>query len=125
MSDQINEHSFDITLPMYPPATVSDLKMDGKNLKGVTDLTIRAGGNGFTNVVMEFEAAVAVEFVGHLVAHVQGAENEEMTFELAQIYRDARNQVENELEGEGLEYSHLGQARLVQRIIETAMERIK
>lgn len=129
MSDHVNEHKFNLQLPMYPHQTVSDngmpckLEMDGKELKGVTGLHVRAGVNGFTNVVMEFEASCAVEFVGHLVAHCDA--NDTLEFQMAQIYRDARAEVESEMEDEGLEYSHFGQAKLVHRIIELAMERIK
>lgn len=125
----INEHKFDLKLPMFPHQTIGEegmpceIKMDGNDLKGVTQLTVRAGSNGFTNVVMEFEASCAVEMAGHLVAHMDA--NDTLEFQMAEIYRDARIEVENELDGEGLEHSHFGQAKLVQRIIEMALERIK
>jgi hypothetical protein len=82
MNDPINEHRFNFKLPMYPNRKIGErdlpavLEMDGKHLPGVTDLTVRAGSNGFTNVVIEFEADVAVEFVGHLVANLNLTEDQ-------------------------------------------------
>jgi hypothetical protein len=126
MSHHVNKHKFNLQLPMYPhepdgmPCT---LEMDGNKLKGVTGLHVRAAVNGFTNVVMEFEASCAVEFVGHLVAHCDA--NDALEFQMAEIYSDALADVEKQLEGEVLEYSHFGKAKLTHRIIELAMERIK
>jgi hypothetical protein len=129
----INRHKFDFELPMYPMQTIGQdnvfpmLKMDGKELKGVTGLHVRAGNNGFTNVVMEFEANCAVEFVGHLIANVNTAMDEESAMLLSSIYQDALKQVQSDLdaEGEELEANYFAQAELVKRIIELSIENSK
>jgi hypothetical protein len=129
MKDQVNTHQFKFSLPQFPNQSISEngtqceLKMDGHDMKGVTGGHLRFGANGFTNVVIEFEASCLAEFDAHLIAHMDA--NDTLEFQMAQIYRDARNEVENELDGEGLEYSHFGQAKLVQRIIEMTAERLK
>ena len=130
---RINEHMFNFNIPMFPTQRVSDngmsteLIMDGQPLQGVTSVCIKAGSNGFTNVAIEFEASCAVQFVGHLCARVYDAAGaEEHDLKLAEIFRDVNEEIRVELEQDGanLMQETYAQAKFVQRIIETAMERL-
>jgi hypothetical protein len=133
MTDQINEHLFNFKLPMFPNQSISEngmqcvLEMDGMQMKGVTGGHLRFGANGFTNVVIEYEASCAAEFAGHLVAHMTGFTHEEQQLQLAEIFRDVNNEIMAELESEGanLMDEYMAQADFVRRIIELTIERIK
>lgn len=130
---QPNEHKFEFKLPMFPNQKIEDngmpceLKMDGRDMKGVTSLTMRAGSNGFTNVVVEFEASCAVECAAHLVAHMTGFTFEEQQLQLAGIFREVNEEIKAELEREGanLMDEYMAQADFVRRIIELTIERVK
>lgn len=127
MTDHINEHKFEFKLPMFPNQTISDngmpceLKMDGHDMKGVTSLTMRAGSNGFTNVVVEFEASCAVEAAAHLVAHMDLGYIDPQEA-LGGIYDSAIEDFpilrEYKLDG-------CDKAEIVKRIIELTLERFK
>ena len=129
MTDQINEHKFDFKLPMFPNQTVSDngmpceLNMDGQPLKGVSSLVVRAGSNGFTNVVMEFEASCAVEFAGHLVAQLN-LSDEQAQMDLGGIYDQAMADV-----GLTEDFAHTvdgaDKVEMVRRVVELCIERFK
>ena len=83
MSNVINKRSFDIKLPFYPHQTIDgkqaplEIKMDGVDLTHcATDIAIRAGANGFTNVVMGFEAKAGIKAAAHFVANMETTEDE-------------------------------------------------
>ena len=128
----INEHKFKFSLPMHSHQRMCDvgmpetLEMDGKPLKGVKELTIRAGVSGFTNIVMEFDSSCAVELAGHLVAHMEGA-SEDRILKLAGIYKEAKAEIDAELDNDGslLEQDFIAQGQFVRRIIEMAIEQLK
>ena len=123
-------HKFDIELPLFTNRPVGDevfkLEKDGTPLLGVTDLTLRAGANGFTNLVLNFEAGAAVKCTAEMVAHVDMADSERHTLELAEVYRDVKGEVEAivEMEGNTIDNTVEAQAHFVKRIIEMALERI-
>ena len=129
MTDKVNEHLFNFKLPMFPNQRIQDnslpcvLEMDGKQMKGVTGGHLRFGSNGFTNVVIEFEASCAAEFAGHLVAHMDFGH-----MECQDVLGGIYDEVVSEL---GLldDFAHsldgCDKADLVKRIIELTIERIK
>jgi len=129
---ETKEHKFDFKLPMHPARKVSDsglpceLKMDGRDITGVTDLTVRAGTNGFTNVVIGFEASCAVEFAGELIANINGFTHDEQALTFAHIYQTAKSEIDEELTSEGaeLDSEFMLQAQFVKRIIELTLERL-
>jgi hypothetical protein len=112
-------------LPMFPTHTFgangmpTQILMDGKELQGVTDVTVRAGTNGHTNVVIQFNASSALNFVGELIAQVESDDYYDAIF--AGIYRIARADAESELDGEDFDKSAFAQAKFVRRLIELAM----
>ncbi len=63
-------HSFTFNLPVNPHNDSIVLEMDGQPLRGVTDVCVKAGTNGYTNVILGFEARAAIEMTGALVANV-------------------------------------------------------
>lgn len=67
---------FDFVLPLEPhTGRIGDepfsAKCNGKDLQGVTDLTLRCGANGLTNVVIGYEASIAVKAVAMHVASIR------------------------------------------------------
>ena len=58
-------HQFEFKLPINPVSAEVSLMMDGKELSGVTSLIVRAGLEGYTKVVIDFEAAALAHFVAY------------------------------------------------------------
>ena len=65
-----NQHDFDIKLGLTPCDGNTHIKMDGKELKCVSSLVMRAGVDGYTNVVMQFDAPVVARVVAELTANI-------------------------------------------------------
>jgi len=61
-----NEHKFAVNLTLNPNTDETYIKLDGVELSGVTDITMRAGANGFTNVVLGMEVPVLATLTGEL-----------------------------------------------------------
>lgn len=123
-----NKHVFDFNLPIEPSRSEhTKLLMDYEELDGVTGLHVRAGVNGFTNVVIEMEAACAVKFAGELTLHMANVTHDEMSLALAGVYQIAKEEIDIELEREGadLDAEIYLQAQLVRRIIELSIEHFK
>lgn len=126
MSDY-TKHEFEFLLPELPNRTVGQsgmqckLQMDGKELRGVTGLTVRAGANGFTNVVVEFEAQSAIKAAGALVANMNMHEVEE-DYLLGGIFEEAVEHIPvlREFNFDGAE-----KRDFVKSIIEKTLERVK
>ena len=121
-----NKHKFNFKLPMSPTHEEVVLKMDGREITGVTDLTVRAGTNGLTNVAIGFEASCAVEFAGKLIANINGFTHDEQVLTFASIYQTAKSEVDEELAHEGteLDSEYMLQAQFVKRVIELTLERL-
>lgn len=88
----MNAHNFNFKVGMRAVDSAS-LKMDGNELTGVTGFTIKAGANGYTNVAIEFEAPAAVCFVGHLMASLPNADDEEQALQLSAIWDDVSGKI--------------------------------
>lgn len=69
----MNKHDFEMRLPFLPTEEPEKtyIRMDGKELKGITSVRVQAGVDGFTNVVLQMDAPVLVEMVAALLIHVQ------------------------------------------------------
>ena len=123
-------HKFDIEVPLFANRPVGDegfkLEKDGTPMLGVTDLTLRAGANGFTNLILGFEAGAAVRCTAEMVAHVDIVGSEQRILDLAEIYRDVTVEVAAGVAKEGgtIDNTLEAQAHFVKRIIEIALERI-
>lgn len=124
-----NNHSFKFDLPLIPHSTVGNphgkgiyLSMDDRELKGVSGLNVKAGANGFTNVAIEFEAPCVMEFVAELTATLNNVDEDVF----AGLYADARAEIDRDLamDGDEFESDRSSKARLAQRIIELAIERL-
>ena len=125
------QHKFSVELPLCPNSPGKDeapfkLEMDGKPLSGVTDMTLRAGSNGLTNMILGFEAGAAVRCTAELIAHVDMVGGEQRILELAEIYRDVTVEVAASVAKEGgtIDNTLDAQAQFVKRIIELALERL-
>lgn len=122
MADQIhgrNTHKFDFDLPEHT-SLPAKLSMDGSQLLGVSAITVRASSNGITNAIVEFEAAVAVQFVGALIAHVNHTNDDVFS----EVYGDALDEAMKLSEGTLIAHDKEAKAFLVKRIIEMLMERV-
>lgn len=117
----MKEHKFIFNLPMHPHQRHLDrdpkltMKMDGRNLNGVTGLCVKAGTNGYTNVAIEFNAPAAIELAGALLASVD-TEDELLAMRISTCYREAVMAVEgfDPDEVDGYQY----QSHLVKRLLE-------
>lgn len=124
---KLNNHNFDFLLPLFPYEGDTVIRMDGRNLQGVTGLNIKAGANGYTHVAIEFEARCAVQFAGHLVAEAGFGHSDDMDLRLAELYRRAQAEIGASLEqdsGED-EHSYTQQAALVRRVVSMLIEEFK
>lgn len=129
-----NQHTFNFDLPLIPHQRIQDsspfdlrLEMDGRPLKGVTGLHVRAGANGFTNVELEFEAATALQFVAELTADPGLPHTEELDLQLAKLYRRAQAAIEYSQEQGSAEdeNSYTRQAALVRKLVALLIENVK
>lgn len=123
------ERKFEFDLPLHcgpGQADYTTLKMEGNRLEGVTDLTIRAGANGFTNVVIGFEMDAAVRMAAKMVARLD-CMNDEKCFLLSEVYSKAKTEIDEELEREGseLDAEIYLQAQFVRRVLEILLEECK
>ena len=125
------QHKFNVELPLYPNKPREGeapfkLEMDGKPLSGVTDITLRAGANGFTNMILGFEAGAAVRCTAELIAHADMTGSEQRILDLAEIYRDVTVEVVASVAKEGgtIDNTLDAQAHFVKRIIEMTLERL-
>lgn len=122
-----NAHHFKIKLPLFPHEALQEapnpaiaIEMDGKKLEGVTGINVRAGYNGYTNVVLELTTNTAIEMVAALLVNL----NEEVTFEqhhpFASMYDEAHREVIRELEYDGLtlEDQPVSKAKIIINLIE-------
>lgn len=103
-------HQFQLTIPLYPKAEHTEILMDGKPLHGITALCLKAGPDGFTNLVLEVQAPVACEFVGELFVAL------EMTPEVEDLFSDIFDSSLAKV-GEPLEDSET-KATFIRRVIE-------
>lgn len=67
-------NEFKIQLAADDPSQ-SRIEMNGEPLHGVTDLTVRAGANGYTNIICNFTADATVNMTAALIAKVNVEEN--------------------------------------------------
>lgn len=123
----MNKHRFNLTLPMFPKTklgkleSLSGIEMDGHELHGVTDLCLRAGTNGFTNVVIEMRASVAAKLAGALVVNLEETDITE-DLNLAGVYKRSMDEA-LAITGEvDMETSLELQSQLVKQIIINSIE---
>lgn len=109
----MKHHKFKFNLPL--DTREAELEMDGVPLKGVTGLTLRAGTNGFTNVVLEFSAPALAEFDAVLITTVNP--DDAMELALAAIYDEALLTVEKGLDGDPLGVNPYARSHLVKEIL--------
>jgi len=89
-----NKHKFDVNLDLNPHTDETYIKLDGKALSGVTDITIRAGANGFTNVVLGMEVSALATLTGELSVNAKLCDEYESC--LFQATKDALEKHEKE-----------------------------
>lgn len=124
------EHEFEFNLPIFPyDKGADDFKatMNGKPLDGIRSLAVRAGDNGMTNVVIDFEAAVAVKAVAILFADIEKAKDVDDEVVLATLFDDAMEEVcnTNQEEPQAVLKDYSLKADLVKRLISLSLEQLK
>ena len=97
-----NEHEFDIKLGLDGNGPDNHIKMDGKELKGVSSLIMKAGVDGYTNVVMQFDAPMIANVVAELTVNLD-IEDETVEQWFATALDKALVKMESR-EGEGVDF---------------------
>lgn len=97
------------------------VEMDGKPLTGVTGVTIRAGYNGYTNVIMEMQADAAINMSASSMAKLMVDDfDKRMADKMVAIYDEAHREVLQEMEFDGLDIFTQPQAksRVMMKLLE-------
>lgn len=70
---KLTKHKFRFSLPLYPDND-GVLEIDGKELRHVENLIIKAGTNGFSNVTIEMQAPAVVDLIAVLFLTIKDDE---------------------------------------------------
>lgn len=107
-----NVHDFKMNLPLLAYSLGATVEMDGKPVRGVTGVTVRAGHNGLTNVVMEMQADTALNFsAATIVKLLEDDIDRRVMDDLLNVYQEAHREVWAELDYDGLNIKDQPQAQ--------------
>ena len=126
-----NVHDFRFNLPLLPhqrsftnklgQKVEAAVEMDGKPLTGVTGVTIRAGYNGYTNVIMEMQADAAINMSASSMAKLMVDDfDKRIADKMVALYDEAHREVLREMEFDGLDIFTQPQAksRVMMKLLE-------
>lgn len=124
-----NVHKVEMQLPLFPVEEIGtpgcanlQIEIDGKPVKGVSAVHVKAGENGYTNVAIELTAPTIVSMSSALVVSTQ-ANHEYPEQVLGPIMKKA---IESITDKEWLEASDLDDTgRLGLRFMELIIEELK
>ena len=107
-----NVHDFKMNLPLLAHSPGATVEMDGRPVRGVTGVTVRAGYNGLTNVVMEMQADTALSFSAATIVKLLADDIDRRVMgDLLNVYQEAHREVWAELDYDGLNIKDQPQAQ--------------